>query len=53
MSDNNQQGAVAVPQYPTKAQFDKLAAYVLEMVQQFNELEKRVIELEGREEAGS
>lgn len=53
MSDNNQQAAVAAPQYATKTQFDKLAAYVLEMTQQFNELEKRVIELEGRMEVGS
>jgi hypothetical protein len=51
VSDNNQQAAVAAPQYATKAQFDKVAAYVLEMARQFNELEKRVIELERREEA--
>jgi hypothetical protein len=53
MSDNNQQAAIAAPQYATKAQFDNLAAYVLEMAQQFNELEKSVIELEGRKEVGS
>lgn len=39
------------PQYVTAAQFKKLVAYVKELVADHNRLEKRVIELEGREEA--
>src|SRR5271168_5010295 len=51
MSETNQQAAVAAPQYATKAQFDKLVAYVKELVKDHNSLEQRVIELERREEA--
>ena len=36
---------------PSKAQFDKLVAYVQELVKDHNALEERVIELERREEA--
>jgi len=38
-------------QYASKAQFDKLVAYVQELVKDHNALEQRVIELERREEA--
>jgi len=38
-------------QYANKAQFDKLVAYVQELVKDHNALEQRVIELERREEA--
>ena len=38
-------------QYAGKAQFDKLVAYVQELVKDHNALEQRVIELERREEA--
>lgn len=38
-------------QYVSKAQFDKLVAYVQELVKDHNVLEQRVIELERREEA--
>jgi hypothetical protein len=40
----------AVQQHPSKAQFDKLVAYVQELVKDHNALEQRVIELERREE---
>ena len=38
-------------QYASKAQFDKLVAYVQELVKDHNALEQRVIGLERREEA--
>jgi hypothetical protein len=38
-------------QYASKAQFDKMVAYVQELVKDHNALEQRVIELERREEA--
>ena len=38
-------------QYASKAQFDKLVAYVQELVKDHNALEQCVIELERREEA--
>ena len=38
-------------QYASKAQFDKLVAYVQELVKDHNALEQRVIELERRGEA--
>ncbi|HEY6389267.1 MAG TPA: hypothetical protein VIX91_26600 [Candidatus Acidoferrum sp.] len=38
-------------QYASKAQFDKLVAYVQELVKDHNALEQRAIELERREEA--
>jgi hypothetical protein len=43
--------ATAAPQYATKKQFDKLVAYVQELVKDHNALEQRAIELERREEA--
>jgi hypothetical protein len=48
MSEAQQQQQV---QYASKAQFDKLVAYVQELVKDHNALEQRVIELERREEA--
>jgi hypothetical protein len=36
-------------QYASKAQFDKLVAYVQELVKDHNALEQRVIQLEGYE----
>ena len=38
-------------QYASKAQFDKLVAYVQELVKDHNALEQRVIELERGEQA--
>ena len=48
MSEAQQQQQV---QYASKAQFDKLVAYVQELVKDHNALEQRAIELERREEA--
>jgi hypothetical protein len=48
MATANQQEA---PQYPSKAQFDKLVAYVRELLKDHNALEQRVIELERGEQA--
>ena len=39
------------PQYPSKAQFDKLVAYIRELLKDHNALEQRVIELERGEQA--
>jgi len=41
--------AVAAPQYPSKRQFDKLVAYVQELVKDHNALEERVKQLENHE----
>jgi hypothetical protein len=48
MATANQQEA---PQYPSKAQFDKLVGYVRELLKDHNALEQRVIELERGEQA--
>ena len=41
--------ATVVQQHPSKAQFDKLVAYVQELVADHNRLEERVIQLENYE----
>ena len=41
--------ATAAQQHPSKAQFDKLVAYVQELVADHNRLEERVIQLESYE----
>jgi len=47
MSEQQQQQV----QYPSKVQFDKLVAYVRELLKDHNALEQRVIELERGEQA--